>query len=53
MHKRVEGCKFVWPTIADGVMPIPLAMFAAFEGLEVGSPGRSAASPHGWITAAE
>ena len=22
VHKRLEGCKFVWPTIADGVMRI-------------------------------
>ena len=27
--KRLEGCKFVWPTIADGVMRISPAMFAA------------------------
>ena len=34
VHKRLEGCKFVWPTIADGVMRISPAMFAAlFEGL--------------------
>ncbi|WP_456748739.1 IS66 family insertion sequence element accessory protein TnpB [Bradyrhizobium sp. USDA 4354] len=33
--KRLEGCKFVWPTIADGVMRISPAMFAAlFEGLD-------------------
>ncbi|WP_456725297.1 MULTISPECIES: IS66 family insertion sequence element accessory protein TnpB [unclassified Bradyrhizobium] len=30
-----RGCKFVWPTIADGVMRISPAMFAAlFEGLD-------------------
>jgi transposase len=35
VHKRLEGCKFVWPTIADGVMRISPAMFAAlFEGLD-------------------
>ncbi|MEY9604141.1 transposase [Bradyrhizobium japonicum] len=31
VHKRLEGCKFVWPTIADGVMRI--------------SPGRSRSVP--------
>ncbi|OSI75604.1 hypothetical protein BSZ21_04770 [Bradyrhizobium canariense] len=35
VHKRVEGCKFVWPKIAAGVMRISPAMFAAlFEGLD-------------------
>ncbi|WP_409190554.1 IS66 family insertion sequence element accessory protein TnpB [Bradyrhizobium sp. RDM4] len=35
VHKRLEGCKFVWPTIADGMMRISPAMFAAlFEGLD-------------------
>ncbi|MCK1680706.1 IS66 family insertion sequence element accessory protein TnpB, partial [Bradyrhizobium sp. 147] len=35
VHKRLEGCKFVWPTIADGVMRMSPAMFAAlFEGLD-------------------
>ncbi|MEH6952678.1 IS66 family insertion sequence element accessory protein TnpB [Nitrobacter sp. NHB1] len=35
VHKRLEGCKFVWPKIADGVMRISPAMFAAlFEGLD-------------------
>ena len=35
MHKRLVGCKFVWPRIADGVMRISPAMFAAlFEGLD-------------------
>lgn len=29
VHKRLEGCRFVWPTIADGVMRISPAMFAA------------------------
>lgn len=56
VHKRLGGCKFVWPTIAGGVMRMSPAMFAAlFEGagLEVGSPGRSAASAGGGITAAE
>lgn len=31
VHKRLEGCKFVWPTIADGVMRISPAMFAALS----------------------
>jgi transposase len=35
VHKRLEGCKFVWPTITNGVMRISPAMFAAlFEGLD-------------------
>jgi len=30
-----KGCNFVWPTIADGVMRVSPAMFAAlFEGLD-------------------
>ena len=29
VHKRLEGCKFVWPAIADGVMRLSPAMFAA------------------------
>lgn len=34
-HKRLECCKFVWPTIADGVTRISPPMFAAlFEGLD-------------------
>jgi len=35
VHKRLEGAKFVWPRICDGVMRISPAMFAAlFEGLD-------------------
>ncbi|MGY4281603.1 transposase [Bradyrhizobium sp. LM2.7] len=35
VHKRPEGCKFAWLTIADGVMRISPPMFAAlFEGLD-------------------
>lgn len=35
VHKRLEGCKFVWPKIANGVMRISPAMFAGlFEGLD-------------------
>jgi transposase len=35
VHKRLEGCKFVWPQVSDGVMRISPAMFAAlFEGLD-------------------
>jgi transposase len=35
VHKRLEGCKFVWPQVRDGVMRISPAMFAAlFEGLD-------------------
>jgi transposase len=29
VHKRLEGCKFVWPQLRDGVMRISPAMFAA------------------------
>ena len=35
VHKRLEGCKFVWPQVRDGVMRLSPAMFAAlFEGLD-------------------
>ncbi|MER9518860.1 IS66 family insertion sequence element accessory protein TnpB [Mesorhizobium sp. M0614] len=35
VHKRLEGSKFVWPQVRDGVMRMPPAMFAAlFEGLD-------------------
>ena len=35
VHKRLEGCKFVWPQLRDGVMRISPAMFAAlFEGVD-------------------
>ena len=56
VHKRLEGCKFVWPTIADGVdahISGDVRSPVRGTGLEVGPPGRSAASPGGWITAAE
>jgi transposase len=35
VHKRLEGLKFVWPQVRDGVMRMSPAMFAAlFEGLD-------------------
>jgi transposase len=35
VYKRLEGSKFVWPQVRDGVMRMPPAMFAAlFEGLD-------------------
>lgn len=35
VYKRLEGSKFVWPQVHDGVMRISPAMFAAlFEGLD-------------------
>lgn len=35
IHKRLEGGKFVWPQIRDGVMRLSAAQFAAlFEGLD-------------------
>ena len=35
IHKRLEGCKFVWPQVRDGVMKMSPTQFAAlFEGLE-------------------
>jgi transposase len=35
VHKRLEGSKFVWPQVRDGVMQMSPAMFAAlFEGLD-------------------
>jgi len=35
VYKRLEGSKFVWPQVRDGVMRISPAMFAAlFEGMD-------------------
>jgi transposase len=35
VHKRLEGGKFVWPQVQDGVMRLSAAQFAAlFEGLD-------------------
>lgn len=35
IHKRLEGGKFVWPQVRDGVMRMSAAGFAAlFEGLD-------------------
>ena len=35
VHKRLEGGKFVWPQVQDGVMRLSSAQFAAlFEGLD-------------------
>ncbi len=35
IHKRLEGGKFVWPQVRDGVMRMSPARFAAlFEGLD-------------------
>lgn len=35
VQKRLEGSKFVWPQVRDGVMRMSPAMFAAlFEGLD-------------------
>jgi len=35
VHKRLEGSKFVWPQVRDGVLRMSPAMFAAlFEGLD-------------------
>ncbi|PBB29670.1 IS66 family insertion sequence element accessory protein TnpB [Mesorhizobium sp. WSM3882] len=35
VYKRLEGSKFVWPQVRDGVMRMSPAMFAAlFEGLD-------------------
>lgn len=34
-HKRLEGSKFVWPGVRDGVMQLSSAQYAAlFEGLD-------------------
>ncbi|WP_445818669.1 IS66 family insertion sequence element accessory protein TnpB [Bradyrhizobium sp. WSM471] len=60
VHKRLEGCKFVWPNdrrrrdahIASGVRS-PVRSPVRRAGLEVSPPGRRAASPGGWITAAD
>lgn len=35
VHKRLEGSKFVWPQVRNGVMRMSPAMFAVlFEGLD-------------------
>jgi transposase len=35
IHKRLEGAKFVWPQVRDGVVRLSPAQFAAlFEGLD-------------------
>jgi transposase len=35
VHKRLEGAKFVWPQVRDGVMKMSPAQFAALcEGLD-------------------
>ena len=35
VHKRLEGGKFVWPQVQDGVMKMSPAQFSAlFEGLD-------------------
>ena len=35
VHKRLEGAKFVWPAVRDGVMSMSPAQFSAlFEGLD-------------------
>ena len=35
VHKRLEGGKFVWPQVEDGIMKISPAQFSAlFEGLD-------------------
>jgi transposase len=35
VHKRLEGSKFVWPQVRDGVMRISSAqLLALFEGLD-------------------
>lgn len=35
VHKRLEGAKFVWPQVRNGVMRISPAQFSAlFEGLD-------------------
>ena len=35
VHKRLEGAKFVWPAVRDGVMTMSPAQFSAlFEGLD-------------------
>jgi len=35
IHKRLEGAKFVWPQVRDGVLRLSAAQFSAlFEGLD-------------------
>ena len=53
VHKRLEGGKFVWPQVQDGVMKISPAQFSAlFEALDwrLVRPERSRLS--GWVSAA-
>ena len=45
IHKRLEGGKFVWPQVRDGVMRLSAAQFAAlFEGLGLAA-GATGAAP--------
>jgi transposase len=56
VHKRLEGCKFVLANDRrrrDADIAGDVRGSVRGAGLEVGPPGRSAASPGGWITAAE
>lgn len=35
IHKRLEGCKFVWPQVRNGVMAMSAVQFSAlFSGLD-------------------
>ncbi len=35
IHKRLEGCKFVWPQVSNGVMVMSAVQFSAlFSGLD-------------------
>jgi transposase len=56
VHKRLEGAKFAWPQVQDGVMKMSSAQFSAlFEELDwrLVRPGARAAAGAGGITAAE
>jgi transposase len=50
VHKRLEGGKFVWPQVRDGVMRMSPAQFAAlFEGWTGGWSGPSGRGVRWWL----
>jgi transposase len=53
VHKRLEGCLANDRRRCDAHIASDVRSPVRRAGLEVGPPGRSAASPGGWITAAD
>ncbi|MFZ2159191.1 MAG: IS66 family insertion sequence element accessory protein TnpB [Bradyrhizobium sp.] len=43
VHKRLEGCKFVWPQVRDGVMRISVGSGSSLHGRNHGAGPRSRA----------